>query len=218
MFPPGDVVDLGAGHGKFSRLAADAGWRVTAVDARSDRWPGDDRIEWRQADVRDVDLAGYDLVLCLGLFYHLTVDDQLDLLRRVQVPVIIDTHLDHGVHQHELSEPVEQSGYQGRLYKEGGPHNLLASWGNAASFWPTLPSFQRMLRDCGFPVLLTAEPPVTADRWVFVALPEVHRRPEVSSGQQPRHRGSPRLRAAAARFKAATSSRSPRRSRGSASR
>jgi len=171
MFPPGHLVDLGAGHGGYSRMAASMGWQVTAVDARTERFPITEGqpIEWRQSDVREVDLDPYDLVLCLGLFYHLTVEDQVDLLTRCQTTMVIDTHVDHGVHDHSLSEPVTRGGYDGRLYSEHG--SATSSWGNDQSFWPTLDSFYRMLNDCGFPVVLTAEPWWSGDRTVFVAVP-----------------------------------------------
>jgi hypothetical protein len=167
-------VDLATGHGKFARVAAESGWRVTAVDARTERWPEERpaNTEWVQADIRDVDLEPFDLVLCLGLFYHLTLDDQLDLLDRVRVPIIIDTHIDHGVTKHEdkLSERVELGGYRGRLYQE--PGRLTSSWGNDQSFWPDLESFHRMLAQAGFPLVLTKEPWLWPDRTMFVALPE----------------------------------------------
>jgi 2-polyprenyl-3-methyl-5-hydroxy-6-metoxy-1,4-benzoquinol methylase len=82
LFRTGRMVDLGTGHGKFAILAADRGWDVTAVDARVDRWPDDSRIAWVQEDVRQHVLTPYDLVVCLGLFYHLTCEDQLGLLSR----------------------------------------------------------------------------------------------------------------------------------------
>ncbi len=68
LFPPGRVIDLGAGHGLFSQLAADRGWDVTAVDARTERFPDDDRIRWIRGDIRDVEVSSFDVVLCLGLF------------------------------------------------------------------------------------------------------------------------------------------------------
>ena len=172
--PAGHVVDLATGHGKFAKVAAQSGWRVTAVDARTERFPEPRPadIEWVQSDIRDVDLDPYDLVMCLGLFYHLTLEDQLDLLGRVRVPMIIDTHIDHGIGKHEdkLSPPVEIDGYRGRLYKE--PGRLTSSWGNDESFWPDLESFQRMLAEAGFPIVLTKEPWLWPDRTVFLALPE----------------------------------------------
>lgn len=171
LLTPGSLVDLGAGHGRYSRLAADLGWQVTAVDARTERWPDDDRVRWVRSDVRDADLSGYDVVLCLGVFYHLTLTDQLGLLERAAGrPVVFDTHLDHGTHQHRLSARVTTSdGYEGRFYQE--PRALTASWGNTASFWPTLASFHRMLQDVGYTAVLTLEPWILGDRTFFLALP-----------------------------------------------
>lgn len=172
MFPPGSCVDLGTGHGGYAILAADLGWEVTAVDARTERWPdpAPEHIRWVQGDVRDVPLDSYDLVLCLGLFYHLTIEDQLAFLGRVKQPVIIDTALDHGTPPHKLSDRSNVRGYTGRFYDE--PGKTTSSWGNDRSFWPTLAAFYRMLKDCGFPVVLTVDPWVQSHRGVFVALPE----------------------------------------------
>jgi hypothetical protein len=176
LFDPGHLVDLGAGHGRFSLQAADLGWEVTAVDARTKRFPDDPRPRWVRADVRTVDLAHYDLIACLGLFYHLALDDQLDLLARAAGrPMIIDTHLDHGTHEHELSERREpRPGYVGRFYDE--PRALTSAVGNRASFWPTLATFHRMLHEAGFVTVLTLDPWITGDRTFFLALPELRSR------------------------------------------
>jgi 2-polyprenyl-3-methyl-5-hydroxy-6-metoxy-1,4-benzoquinol methylase len=69
LFPPGRLVDLGAGHGLFSIAAARVGWEVVAVDARTERNTSAPGVEWVESDVRDFSLAGFDLVACLGLFY-----------------------------------------------------------------------------------------------------------------------------------------------------
>jgi hypothetical protein len=146
LFQPGSLVDLGCGHGRFAQEAAIQGWKVTAVDARSDRWPDDMAITWVQADARTHDLSGYDLIVCLGLFYHLTVDDQLALLTRsTGRPIIIDTHFDTGDNDVPLSERVIVNGYEGRWYEE--PDSFLSAWGNRRSFWPTSESFGRMLTE-----------------------------------------------------------------------
>ncbi|CAN5764939.1 hypothetical protein BH24ACT15_BH24ACT15_27100 [soil metagenome] len=171
LFPVGACVDLGAGHGAFSRQAAEKGWQVTAVDARSERMPDDPRITWTQADIRDVDMAPFDVVACLGLFDHLTLDDQLDLIRRCAgKPMIIDTHIDTGGSTHSLSDRREVGGYEGRMYNE--PGKTTSSWKNPQSFWPTLPSFHRMLDDNGFGTVLTLEPWYLPDRTFFLALPD----------------------------------------------
>jgi hypothetical protein len=171
LFRPGRLADLGAGHGTFSVLAADRGWQVTAIDARTQRFPDDPRVTWLHSDVRDADLSGFDLVVCLGLFYHLTLADQLDLLKRCSgTPLLLDTHLAVGVSSHALSAEVDSGGYTGRLYDEvlSSP---LASWENETSFWPNREGFQRMLEDAGYGVVLTAEPWYLPDRTFFLCLP-----------------------------------------------
>jgi SAM-dependent methyltransferase len=173
LFPPGRALDLGAGHGRFSLQAADAGWQMTAVDARSERFPEDPRVTWVQADVRDADLDGYDLVFCLGLFYHLTLPDQLDLLKRVSgTPLILDTHVATPRPTKSLTKPVTVEGYQGRYYSENQWRSRpTASWKNDQSFWPNRESFFRMLGEHGYPNVFAGSPWVTPDRTFFLCLP-----------------------------------------------
>lgn len=176
MFPPGRLIDLGAGHGAFSRRATDRGWQATALDARGDRYPDDDpRVDWQVGDVRDVDFSGYDLVVNLGLFYHLTLDDQLDLLGRTRgIPMILDTHVanDRPVPmKRSLSKPVTLQGYTGRLYTEPDQTtNSPASWGNDQSFWPRTRDLYAMLGAFGYDVL-TATPWYLPSRTFFLCLP-----------------------------------------------
>lgn len=176
LFHPGRVIDLGAGHGSFSVRAADAGWRVTALDARTVRFQDDPRVTWVQSDARHADVSGYDLILCLGLFYHLTLEDQLNLLERASgTPLMIDTHLANGAEdarwKDRLSGPVKPRGYQGRLFREGGRSSPTASWGNEESFWPTPGAFYRMLDEHGYAPVLTATPWYQPDRTFFLCLP-----------------------------------------------
>lgn len=193
LFPPGSLVDLGTGHGVFAVHAANLGWQVTAVDARTERWPADERVSWVEQDVREHDVSRYDLICCLGLFYHLTFEDQVDLLRRAAgTPMIIDTHLDHGTHEHRLSDRVvEGDGYHGRYYQEPGV--ATSSWGNRRSFWPTLPTFERMLLEQGHGPVLPVQPWVTGDRTFFLVLPPpvddtpprwARHRPDGAAGQE----------------------------------
>ena len=172
LFPPGSLIDLGAGHGMFAVAAADAGWRVTALDARGDRFPEDGRVDWQVGDVRHADLGGYDVVACLGLFYHLTVDDQLDLLKRSSgVPLILDTHVaNERPSPFTLSEPVTLRGFRGRLFHEKDLTRSTASWGNAESFWPRPRALYRMLGEHGYDVL-TAAPWYLPTRTFFLCLP-----------------------------------------------
>ena len=170
LFSPGRLVDLGAGHGKFSMDAAEAGWEVTAVDARTERNVPAAGVTWVECDVREFDVTGFDVVACLGLFYHLTLPDQIDLLARCRgMPMIIDTHIANGLSTHPLTEEVEQMGFTGRLYHEGT--GLRSSWGNPQSFWPTPESFHRMLGQAGYDTVVAVEPWYLPDRTFFVALP-----------------------------------------------
>jgi hypothetical protein len=171
QFPPGRLIDLGAGHGKFSVRASEAGWKVTAVDARTERFPEDPSITWINEDVRTVDLSDYDVIACLGLFYHLTIDDQLSLLDRAAgTPLILDTHVGVEDPTFRLSEVVQQRGYRGRLYQERNLSAPTASWENTESFWPTPRALQRMLGERGY-VVLTATPWYRQSRTFFLCLP-----------------------------------------------
>lgn len=172
-FAAGSLIDLGSGHGLFAQLAADRGWRVTAQDARGDRFPEDDRIAWEVSDVRDVDLLGYDLISCLGLFYHLTLKDQLSLLDRSRgVPIILDTHVaNERPAPMTLSEPVAPQGYRGRYYREPDQvTHSTASWGNADSFWPRPQALYRMLDERGYDVMASV-PFYLPTRTFFLCLP-----------------------------------------------
>jgi SAM-dependent methyltransferase len=172
LFPTGSLVDLGTGHGAFALRAAAQGWVVTGVDARSSRFPNDNSVAWVEQDVRHHDLDRYDLIACLGLLYHLDLPDQIDLLARCRgKPLILDTHLANGRHEHRLSKEVIVDGYAGRWYSE--PGLTTSSWENFRSFWPTPASFYTMLRENGYMYVLAAEPWYLPDRTFFLALADV---------------------------------------------
>ncbi len=165
QFTPGFLIDLGTGDGGFARLAADAGWWVTATDARRRDRPEHPRITWVTEDVRVTDLSGFDLILCIGLFYHLTFQDQIRLLHKCAgTPLIVDTHLAASTERSARFGP-----YEGRMYQE--PNwwsDPWGSWQNAESFWPTLDSFERMARAYGrYTSIIPTEPWHASDRTFF---------------------------------------------------
>jgi hypothetical protein len=167
---PGRLLDLGAGHGAFSQIGQELGWDVTAVDARTERMPMTDGIRWLQADVRTVEVAGYECIAILGLLYHLELDDQLALLRRCAgTPTILDTH-------HTPKPWVTIDGWQGYIFPEAEvtPEELAriptASWGNTQSFWATRPELIRMLHESGYRTVLALEPPLQPDRNFYLCL------------------------------------------------
>jgi SAM-dependent methyltransferase len=154
---PGRLLDLGAGHGKFSLIARDLGWKVTAVDARTERMPMSEGIDWVQADVRDFDTEGFDCICILGLLYHLELEDQLSLLSRCAPTfTIIDTHVAPRVTH------VER-GYEGYLFAEQ-TEATTASWGNPWSFWPTEESLITMLHESGYHEVYPLAPSYEPDR------------------------------------------------------
>ena len=176
-YKAGRLLDLGAGHGMFARLAADRGWDVTAVDARPDRFQADDRVNWVVQDIRETQLKGFDVVCCLGLWYHLTLADQIALASRADgIPLIVDTHTAlrrrkaHGPHRKALS-PVRSSGdYRGRYYSEKGlQHRFTASYGNESSFWPTEESLETLLLRSGYDFVEAFSPRVSVDRRFYLA-------------------------------------------------
>lgn len=170
LLSTGTLIDLGTGHGAFAQRAARHGWQVTGVDARDDRLPDDPAVTWVVADARQVDLTPFDVIACLGLFYHLTIDDQLDLVGRAAGrPLILDTHVDNGASSHPLSPRERVGPYTGSWYRE--PGKTTSSWGNPQSFWHTPASLHALLGACGYPVVLEANPYVVPDRTFFLALP-----------------------------------------------
>jgi tetratricopeptide (TPR) repeat protein len=156
----GRVVDLGAGACVFAKLARDDGYVVTAVDARTERKPAEEYlgpIRFVQCDVRDFDVAGFHVILCLGLFYHFDLDDQLMLLERCAragVPVILETqvHIDALVPATETRSwarnVVRRGAYEGVVFPESD--NPRASIGNPESFWATESSLLQMIEASGF--------------------------------------------------------------------
>jgi hypothetical protein len=167
---PGRLLDLGAGHGRFSLIGQELGWDVTAVDVRTVRMPMVEGIRWIEGDVRTFDVAGYDCIALLGVLYHLGLADQRDLLARcAPTPTILDTH-------HSLAPVITVDGYEGHIYREPGStleelaQVATASFGNPESFWATREALGRMLHEAGFKTVLALEPPYLPDRTFYLCI------------------------------------------------
>ncbi len=185
LLKPGKMLDLGAGKGNFSLSAAQLGWSVTAVDARTVRWPDADAepdpaiadlirtIRWVQADVREfpIEPGEYDLVCVLGLLHHLEVADQVSLLKRCStMPTLIDTRI--------AKAAVDIEGpYEGMLIREHGETREerdavpQSSWGNPLSFQHTEESLLRLVLDCGYIKMMQMRPPHRQDYTFYLCLP-----------------------------------------------
>jgi SAM-dependent methyltransferase len=188
------ILDLACGIGIYAIEAALHGATVTAIDARTERmgagveWAerlGLERLSFEQHDVRAFGpetWGTFDVVLVLGILYHLDQRDVFGVLRSVHEVadhlVIIDTHVALAA-----STTVENDGksYDGQHYQEHAPDDPAdiregrprASIDNPTSFWFTKGSLVRLLRDTGFTsvceVLVPLEPAKPDDRVTLVA-------------------------------------------------
>lgn len=183
---PGRLLDLGAGKGNFALSAAEMGWQVTAVDARTVRWPSAEAadsttadlirsIRWVQADVREfpIDRGEYDLICMLGLLHHLELADQTALLKRCGgTLLLLDTRIAPAI--------VDRDGaFEGMIVREHGETREerdqvpTAAWGNALSFRHTEESLLRLVRDCGYAQVMLMRPPHRRDYTYYLCLPAV---------------------------------------------
>ena len=182
---PGKMLDLGAGKGNFSLAAARLGWEVTAVDARTVRWPdseaakGQDRAElirsvrWVQADVREFPIRSgeYDLICILGILHRLELNDQIELLRRCSDTLtLMDVRIAPEI-------TVTEGLYEGKYYHQGGQTREerdqipQAAWGNEFGFRHTEESLLRLVRDCGYSKMMSMRPPHREDYTMYLCLP-----------------------------------------------
>lgn len=169
---PGTLVDLGAGHCTFSVIARDLGFKVTAVDARTVRVPADlpYDIDFIESNVLDVNLEKYDVICILGLLYHLTLSEQIELLGKCKNKiVIIDTHL--------AEKPVVQlDAYLGQYYQEAQTTEKLlknpkAAFTTLQSFWHTYQSFYKLIENSGFGEIIIVKPEHYPYRTFFICKP-----------------------------------------------
>jgi 2-polyprenyl-3-methyl-5-hydroxy-6-metoxy-1,4-benzoquinol methylase len=204
------VLDLACLEGIFALEFAKRGAEVVGIEGRqahieraqfAARALGIDRVEFMLGDVRDLNAQTYgrfDVVLCLGILYHLDAHDLLPFLQSIADVcrgfAVIDTHLSLHAKQRFDARGVE---YWGRSYPEHDPDStaerreqaLRASLDNLASFWFTKRSLLRALAETGFTTCLEAELPVGVtrylDRSVVVAMRGSPTTPELVPGGNP---------------------------------
>lgn len=188
------VLDLGCLEGLYAVELARHGAQVVALEAREAniekaRFAKEvlalENLEIVQDDVRNLSQEKYgyfDVVLCLGILYHLDVPDVFSFLERIaevcQDFVLIDTHV--GV-------PEKSYLYQGRNYwgssfqehdvkatPEMKSKRLWASLDNPESFWFTRPSLYNLLSHIGFTSVyechIPPEPDKPLDRLTLLAM------------------------------------------------
>jgi ubiquinone/menaquinone biosynthesis C-methylase UbiE len=147
---------------------------------------GLDNLDFVQDDVRNLSMAKYgsfDVVLCLGLLYHLDAPDVFPFIERMSEVCrkicIVDTRI--------ALSPTTQFAYQDNIYSgiRGAEHGeedsietkqskLWASLDNNENFWLSRPTLYNALSHAGFTTVyechVPAEPQKPADRITFVAI------------------------------------------------
>jgi hypothetical protein len=195
------ILDLACLEGMISLPLAHQGARVLGIEAREsnvaraafarDAWDLSN-LEFLRDDVRNLSLdvhGSWEIVLGLGILYHLPAPDVFDFVARVfEVTgraAILDTHVSGSVERELLGPPVTHryrgNLYRGRDYREFDPESrpedrLRSAWSTLdarPSFWPTQASLLNLLADAGFTSVCEARMPVwrnmPADRITLVA-------------------------------------------------
>jgi SAM-dependent methyltransferase len=189
------ILDLGCGEGLFALEAACQGANVTAIDGRDERMSAGralaeelqlENVDFIRADVRSYafeDHGPFDVVLFLGLMYHLDAPELFHVTRRAADStaraMILDTHFARCP-----DEVVQHDGavYRGWKYREHRPEDvpevrrarLLASLSSESSLWLTPASLFSLLLNVGFPTVLQCHVPFQPfqgeDRFTLIAL------------------------------------------------
>lgn len=187
------VLDLGALEGLFAIELAKRGAHTVAVEARADNAARiragahalglGDRVVTVEADIRSADLAAlgrFDVILCLGLLYHLDEAAALALPRRLRAIcdgfLVVDTHVALGDQALAAAAPADLRAdpardlgglrtaydddghaYRGRTFFEHPEtsteaERLASAWSSLqpASFWLEEDSLARLLVTAGF--------------------------------------------------------------------
>lgn len=165
------ILDLGSAHGAYSIELARRGAQVVGIEAR-EAWLEQARrqvqessltnVEFVSDDVRNLSKDKYgefDIVLCLGILYHLDAPDVFEFVERVS-EVCLDFAV---VETHITGAPVLSHDWRGNRYWGASTYehapgastdeklkNLGASVDNEQSFQFTKASLCNILRDAGF--------------------------------------------------------------------
>jgi SAM-dependent methyltransferase len=118
-------------------------------------------LELVQDDVRNLSKEKYgsfDVILCLGILYHLDVPDVFSFLEMIsevcRKVTLIDTHVSQRSEKSYTYKGKEYWGssfieHDAKSFKTRGPA-LWASLDNLTSFWPTRPSLYNLISHVGF--------------------------------------------------------------------
>lgn len=182
------VLDLACAHGGYAIECAALGAEVLGIEGRAE-WlvQANERkerfslknVEFVQDDVRNLSKKKYgefDIVLCLGILYHIDAPDVFGLIDKVSEVcrefAIFETHItseDLAYRSHQWKGHT----YRGASYLEHSPNMTLeqkltvlgASLDNELAFWFTEASLLNILRHVGFSSVHEVRNPVP-NLWV----------------------------------------------------
>jgi SAM-dependent methyltransferase len=169
------ILDLACYEGGFPIAFARRGASVVALEAREQhaakarfaaRALGLDRLEIVEGDVRDVGRlveGPFDVVLCLGILYHLDEPGPFELLASLgelcEHLIVVETQVS--------LKPKRRVEFDGRAYwgsdHPENPQYPAASIDNLQSFWLTRASLLNLLADCGFSAACEVLQPVIVE-------------------------------------------------------
>lgn len=170
------VLDLACRTGAFSVAVGGQGMKVLGIEGRQDNLdeaPEHPNVTYELADVRLLSRERYgtfDVVLCLGLLYHLDASDALNLLKAMAEVTtgmaILDTHI--SCNGTDVVN-VEGHAFSGHAYAE--PDGPWSSIGNDASWWFTAQSLQELTTLAGWELQPVPNPEgVAVDRcWYLLS-------------------------------------------------
>ncbi|OHB72841.1 MAG: hypothetical protein A2V70_01490, partial [Planctomycetes bacterium RBG_13_63_9] len=222
------VLDLACLEGLYTMEFARHGAEVVAIEGRTAniekaRFAAKvlslTNVDFFQDDVRNLSADKYgrfDVVLCLGILYHLEVPDVFSFLGHVFEVcdgfAVIDTHVSLGCQKSCVYSGKE---YWGREFTEHHAssslqereRSLWASLDNTTSFWFTRPSLLNLLSHIGFTSVyechIPGESGKPANRLTLVAIkgqreqlvccPLVNTQPSREIPEKPGHRYAERL-------------------------
>lgn len=219
--PVGDLrlMDLACLEGQYAIEFASQGADVVAIEGRepniekskfSQRMLNLDNLEFRQGDVRDLDKDDhgmFDVVLCLGILYHIDAPDVFDFLKRIGSVcsniAVFDTYCSLDPKQSYSFDGKEYFGrdiveHTERETEEDKEKKLWSSLDNSKSVWITKATLINFLTRQGFTSVYECHVPVEhrkpTDRVTIVAIKgqpaEVVSSPRVTTGAElfPEHR------------------------------
>lgn len=189
------VLDLGCGEGLYAIEFARRKASCLAIEGREPRAEkvrfakqvlSLDNLGVMQDDVRNLSVekhGEFDVVLCLGILYHLGAPDVFSFAARLSEVCrkicIVDTRVALQPKTQYLSDGETYLGSWGEEHWPGDPEvvklsRLGASLDNERNFWLSRSSIYNLLRHVGFTSVyechIPAEPTKPSDRITFVAI------------------------------------------------